>query len=185
MRTPISLVRSATRYAMTPYSPAAVRSSATIANAETSTKLRRCAPTDSVIIWSIARTRPSGCCGSTAVTTVRIAGAMASGSPVVRIMSVSVRWRPSPSGVNTWRMGMNASGSGSRFKPIWRMSPTMPTISIQRVGSPKLIRRPIGSSFGQYRRAAVSLITTTGSAARSSRSVNTRPRTTRMPSVEK
>ena len=65
-------------------------------------------------------------------------------------------------------------------------SDTMPTISrTPHLSAPTVARLPSGSSFGQYFRAIVSLMTSTGGACSSSRSVKPRPRTTRMPIVEK
>src|SRR5213592_329756 len=76
MRTPISLVRCATTYDMTPYSPEAVSTSATNANAETSTKFKRRGATESPIRSPIGRTGPIGSCGSMLATDVRRSGAI-------------------------------------------------------------------------------------------------------------
>ena len=81
--------------------------------------------------------------------------------PAIRTMTVNDRGSDEPSDVNCCRKGIYASGSGSASSPAWRTLPTTPTIVRHSSGAPMLIRDPIGSAPFQYRRAAVSLMTTT------------------------
>jgi hypothetical protein len=63
--------------------------------------------------------------------------------------------------------------------------PTIVSHGAVELASPHFSRRPIGSSPGQYRRAMPSLTMTTLTRPSSSTGVNTRPRTSGMPSVLK
>jgi hypothetical protein len=96
MRTPISFVRCATVYDITPYSPAHVNASATNANVDTSTKLRRRGATESSITPCMVRTVPIASCGSMEDTADRMTDAFTATSLAERKASVTVRSKLEP-----------------------------------------------------------------------------------------
>src|SRR2546430_641552 len=124
---------------------------------------------------SIVRTSKSGRSGSTAATALRRTPPALAGSKPVRTAMLSVA-------SGRWLQGTNISGSGSRPRSRCRTLPTMPTISRQTCSlDVSLTRWPIGSVFGQYFFAIVSLIKTTRGAPSWSASENSRPRKSGIP----
>ena len=94
IRTPISCVRCATRYAITPYSPADVRISASSANAATSHRFSRRGATESAINRSIVNSVPNGWSRSISAIAARNIGAIVPASDGVRTTSVNPMVRP-------------------------------------------------------------------------------------------
>ena len=79
MRTPISRVRCATRYASTPWTPTAASASASAANKPSSSIMNRCSPSVFASVSSSGSRPKIGSCGSISRIAARTAGATASG----------------------------------------------------------------------------------------------------------
>ena len=83
-------------YDMTPYRPAPVSTSATSANAETSTEFSRRGAIESPITSSIVQTIPTGSWGSTDDTADRTIDVFAAASFDERMTMAIVRSNPAP-----------------------------------------------------------------------------------------
>src|SRR6185312_3809815 len=150
---PISRVRWATTYEITPYTPIVASASATAAKSASSAVLKRVYAVASATRDSMVATSYTGSSGASSCSARRTAPASATGLPEVRTKSII---RPA----GDWAYGRYTSGLGSESSVKKRTSPTTPTtyaVSSQKPPCPTLTGRPMGSSPGQMVRAAVSL----------------------------
>ena len=174
MRTPISGVRRVTTCAISPNTPTAARSTASIENIASSHAWKRRIASDPPISASTVPIAVTGADGSSARISPRTAAASASGSPSVD--TSSCMFRPTFCVVEK-----NVSSREPWCRPRRRMSPTTPTMVIHGFFSFGVLTPfafPTGSWLGQISlRESLPLIRIARAPPSRSRESRKRPRT--------